>query len=103
MGNLPTEINILRKNCFMASPNLSDVNYFIPISKRHHIYFMFSCEGKLHKLLYPSSDITCSPRMFTKRFKLDFLKHLSKLGHEIIGNLDDSFCVKTLITFDNIR
>ena len=55
-------------------------------------YLLFRFEGKLYKYLVMSNGLTSAPRIFTKLLKPVF-SMLNKLGHNIMGYLDDSFII----------
>ena len=89
MDNLKTALAMVRKNCFMASIDLSDAYYSVPVAVSDQKYLMFQFEGKLYKFVCLPNGLTSAPRIFTKILKPIFAI-LYKEGHEIMGYLDDS-------------
>ena len=81
MENLSKALIMIRKNCYMISVDLADAT--------NHKY-LFSFKNKLYKFLCLPNGLTSAPGIFIKPLKSMF-SHFRKLGHEIMGYLDDSF------------
>ena len=90
MGNLKTALNMMRQNCFMASIDLSDAYYSVPVALTDQKYLLFKFEGQLYKFVCLPNGLSSAPRIFTKLLKPVF-SALHKQGHQILGYLDDSF------------
>ena len=88
MDNLKTALTMVRKNCFMASIDLSDAYYSVPVAASDQKY-LFQSERKLYKFICLPNGLTSAPRLFTKILKPVFAA-LHKEGHDIMGYLDDS-------------
>ena len=52
MDNLKTAINMMRQNCFMASTELSDAYYSVPVVLTDQKYLLFKFDGQLWKFVY---------------------------------------------------
>ena len=89
MDNLKTALTMVRKNCFMASIDLNDAYYSVPVAASDQKYRMFQFEGKLYKFVCLPNGLTSAPRLFTKILKPVFAA-LHKEGNDIMGYLDDS-------------
>ena len=90
MDNLKAALNMMRQNCFMASIDLSDAYYSVPVTLTDQKYLLFTFEGQLYKFVCLPNGLSSAPRIFTKLLKPVF-SALHKQGHEIMGYLDDSF------------
>ena len=90
MDNLKTALNMMRQNCFMASIDLSDAYYSVPMALTDQKYLIFKFEGQLYNFVCLPNGLSSAPRIFTKLLKPVF-SALHKQGHQITGYLDDSF------------
>ena len=45
MNTLNTALGMVRKNCYMASVDLADAHYFVPVAIVDQKYLMFQFEG----------------------------------------------------------
>ena len=89
MGNLKTALNMMRQNCFMASIDLSDAYYSVPVALTDQKYFEQLYEEQLYKFVCLPNGLSSARRIFTKLLKPVFHKQ----GHKIMGYLDDSFLI----------
>ena len=92
MDTLKTCINLMSRNCFMASLDLKDAYYSIPVSSQYQKYLKFMWGNKLYKFTVLPMGLACSPRLFTKIMKPVYA-HLRSIGHISSGYLDDTFLV----------
>jgi hypothetical protein len=69
MDTLLSAINLVRQNCYMASVDLRDAYYTIPISKDYQQYLRFLWEGKLYQYTCLPNGLSSAPRYFTKILK----------------------------------
>ena len=76
----------------MASVDLKDAYYSLPIHTSHQKYLKFVWMGQLYQFTVLPNGLSSGPRMFTKILKAPF-SHLRKLGHVIVGYLDDSLII----------
>ena len=60
-----TVVNMVKPNCFMASVDLKDAYYSVPIALEHQKYFKFSWEGQLYKFVCFPNGLDFCPRKFT--------------------------------------
>lgn len=90
MDTIHTCISLMEQDCYMASIDLRDAYYTIPVAKHHQKYLKFRWHGKLYKYTCMENGLACAPRIFTKILKVVF-SHLRKEGHISSGYLDDIF------------
>ena len=89
MESINNVINLLQPNVYMASIDLKDAFFSVPVYRDHQIYLKFN----FNKLL----QFTCMPngygpamRVFTKITKVPFSQLRSK-GHSSVVYVDDSY------------
>ena len=90
MDTLKSALNMTRKNCFMASIDLTDAYYSVKVANSSQNFFVFQFRGKFYKYLCLPNGLTSAPRIFTKILK-PVLSTLRKLGHNLMNYLDDIF------------
>lgn len=90
METLSVALNLLKKNCYMASVDLRDAYYSIPIAKEHQKLLRFTWRGKLYQYTVMPNGIACAPRYFTKLLKPAY-SNLRSRGHVCLGYIDDSY------------
>ena len=81
MDTLQSVISLTTPNCFMASVDLKDAYYSVPIAAAHQKYLKFTC--------FPNGFAFC-PRKFTKLMKPAYAV-LRQLGHINSPYIDDSY------------
>ena len=104
MDTLNTILNLMSDNCFMASVDLKDAYYSIPVAKEHRKYLRFIFEGQLYQFTCLPNGLSSCPRKFTKVLKPP-LSTLHKLGNISMAYLDDIYlqgktyeeCLKNVI------
>lgn len=74
----------------MASIDLKDAYYSIPIATSDRTDLKFSWKGKLYQFTCLPNGLSCWPRNFTKLFK-PALSHLNLRGHISSGYIDDLY------------
>ena len=79
----------MRQNCFMASIDLSDAYYSVPVELTDQKYFEQLYEEQLYKFVCLPNGLSSARRIFTKLLKPVFHKQ----GHKVMGYLDDSFLI----------
>ncbi|CAB4016914.1 Hypothetical predicted protein [Paramuricea clavata] len=89
MESIQSAIRLLTPNCFMASIDLKDAYYCVPIASFHHKYLKFEWNGSLYQFTCFPNGLACCPRKFTKLMKPVFC-YLRKLGHQSSPYIDDS-------------
>ena len=81
-------------HCFMASVDLKDAYYSIPVARCHRKYLRFVWKGHLLQFTCLPNGLSEAPRKFTKIMKPPF-SNLRKTGHENTAYLDDSWLMAT--------
>ena len=77
-------------DCYMASLDLKDAYYSIPVMKEHRKYLRFLFNGRLYQFTCLPNGLSSCPRKFTKTLK-PILTTLHKDGHIASGYLDDIY------------
>ena len=90
MDTLNVITKLVSKNCFMASVDLKDAYYSIPIAKAHRKYLRFQFKGQLYQYTCMPNGLSSCPRIFTKLLK-PALTQLHKKGHIIAAYLGDLY------------
>ena len=80
----------MRPCCFIASTDLRDAYYSVPIAEKHQTYLKFLWQGNLYQFTCWAQGPSSALGLFTKLMKPVF-SFLSELGHISSGYLDDSF------------
>ena len=80
----------MRPGCFMASIDLKDAYYSVPIHKDHQKYLKFQWRGKLYQYTCFPNGLAICPRKFTKLLKPVF-SNLRSIGHLSVIFIDDSY------------
>jgi len=104
MDTIHTCIDLMTKGCFMASLDLRDAYYSVPIHEAHQKFLKFHWEEKLYKFTCLPNGLACAPRIFTKLLKPVFAT-LREKGHVSSPYLDDSFLIAETYKdcVDNVR
>ncbi len=90
MDSLNTIVKLVDKNCFMASIDLKDTYYSIPIRKEDRKYLRFFWNGNFYQFTCLPNGLSSGPRKFTKILK-PALSSLHSKGHSVSGHLDDFY------------
>ena len=90
MDNIESCIHLMKPMCFMASIDLSDAYFSVPVDPSHQKYLKFLWKGRLYQFTCLAQGLSCAPRVFTKLLKPVY-SHLRLKGHVSSGYLDDSF------------
>ena len=90
MESVQTALHLMKKNWFVASIDLRDAYYSIPISQQHQKYLKFNWQGQLYQFTCLPNELACAPRIFTKILKPVYAT-LRQQGHMIFGYIDDSY------------
>ena len=92
MDNIHTSLKLITRDCWMASLDLKDAYYSVPVQPDSQTFLKFSYKGILFKfIVFPNGLCSC-PRKFTKLFK-PVLATLRLKPHIIIIYIDDLFLV----------
>ena len=81
---------MMRPGCFMASVDLKDAYYTVPIHASHQKYLKFCFDGALYKYTCLPNGLASAPRIFTKLLKPVYAT-LRSMGHLNSGYIDDSY------------
>ena len=90
MDTFLSAVNLVKQNCYMASVDLRDAYYTIPISAEFRKYLRFEWQGKLYQYTCLPNGLSSAPRYFTKILKPVYSSLRSK-GHLNVGYIDDSY------------
>ena len=94
MDTFRTALKLIRPGCFMASVDLKDAYYSIPIAEEDRKLLMFQWKGKHYQTEFTClpSGLSSAPRIFTKILKPVYAR-LRSIGHTCMGHIDDSLLV----------
>ena len=98
METLQHAIQLMTPGCYMASVDLKDAYYTIPVCKADRKFLRFFWRGKLFQFTCLPNGLAEAPRKFTKLLKAPFA-HLRARGHMNSAYIDDSCLVAR--TFEN--
>ena len=104
MDSLQAIIKLVTPNCFMASTDMKDAYYSIPVKNEDRKYLHFKWEDQFYEFSCLPDGLSCALCQFTKIRKLP-LAAFRKQGHISIAHLDDLYlqgrtyddCVKNVI------
>lgn len=88
MESLRAAINMMRKDCYLASVDLTDAYYSVRIREDDRKYFRFIFEGQKWQFTALVMGYSCSPRIWTKLMKPVFA-YLRSTGHSSVYFIDD--------------
>ena len=97
MDTLMTALTLISKGCFMASIDLKDAYYSVPIHSAYRKFLRFIWRGQLFEFNALPNGLAPGPRWFTKLLKPVFAL-LRKDGHTSTSFLDDSLLVASTKT-----
>lgn len=89
MDTLRTALKLIRPECFMASVDLKDVYYSIPIAEEDRKFLTFEWKGKQYQYTFLPNGLSSAQKIFTKIVKPVYA-HLCSIGHICMGHIDDS-------------
>ena len=92
MSTLQTAINLMSKDCFMATLDWKDAYYCVPIHKVHKKLLRFHFDNELYEFQALPNGLASGPRLFTKLTK-PFFSHLRKKGMVNSPYIDDCLLV----------
>eukprot|EP00794_Sanderia_malayensis_P014639 gene14639-16158_t len=90
MESLSNVLNVITPNAWMASVDLKDAFYSIPINPNHQKYFKFVWGGKFYQFLGMPNGYGPAMRVFTKILKPPF-SFLRQNGHIPVVFVDDTY------------
>jgi hypothetical protein len=74
----------------MATIDLKDAYYSIPMAPDHQKYLKFTWKGKLYQYTCLPNGLACAPRLFTKLLKPVY-SHLRQKGYISCAYIDDCY------------
>ena len=80
----------MKPGCFMASVDLKDAYYTVPIHPSHQKYLKFCFDGAFYQYTCLPNGLASAPRIFTKLLKPVYAT-LHSMGHLNSGYIDDSY------------
>ena len=89
MENIWSAIRLMKPGCYMASVDLKDAYYSVPICKDHQKFLKFEWKGVLYQFVCFPNGLALCPRKFTKLLKPVF-SILRQQGHISVAYTDDS-------------
>ena len=92
MDHLETATQMLFRGAWLASIDLSDAYYTLPIHPDFQRYICFQWAGRFFHYTCLPFGISCAPWIFTKTLKPIFAE-FHKEGHHGFGYIDDSFII----------
>ena len=114
MESIFNAIQLMKPGCYMASVDLKDAYYSVPIYTKHQKYLKFSWNGILYKFTCFPNGLALAPRKFTKLLKPVY-SSLRQKGHISSPYIDDSILmgdnfsecaanvIDTVQTLDNLN
>jgi hypothetical protein len=95
METLHSIVKLMRPNCFMASLDLSDAYYSVPVAPEHQLYLCFPWVNQagvrsIYAYTCLPNGLTSAPRDFTKLLKPPLAK-LRLEGVTIAAYIDDTY------------
>ena len=92
MDNIFTAVSLLSEGDFMASVDLRDAYYTVPIHTESRKYLRFVWQGQLWQFKTLPNGLSSAPRLFTKLLKPVFAC-LRQSKHKVVGYLDDTIII----------
>ena len=90
MDTLWTVVRMMKPNCYMASIDIKDAYYSVPVADSDQKYLKFEWHDTLYKFSCFPNGLALCPRKFTKLLKPVYC-YLRKNGHLSSGYIDDSY------------
>ena len=92
MECLNQALDLIPQGSYMASIDLKDAYYSVPIAQQYRKYLKFAFDGKLYCFTCLPNGLSPAPRIFTKLLKPVF-SSLRKVGHVSTVYIDDSLLI----------
>ena len=90
MESLQSVLKVMKQGCLMASVDLKDAYYSVPLANDQRKFTRFIWNGELFQYTCLVMGLACSPRKFTKLMKPVF-SDLRKYGFINVPYIDDIF------------
>ena len=85
MDTIQTALKLLRPGCFMASVDLKDTYYSVPVAEEDTKYLKFQWEDIYFQFTCLPNGLACAPRLFTKLLKPVYTHMYSVPGSYLYG------------------
>ena len=95
MDNRQMAGRLMTRNCYMASIDIKQAYYMVPIAREHRKFLKFWWRGTLFQFTVLPNGLACAPRLFTKLLKPVY-STLRNEGVHVVGYIDDSFIAAKL-------
>ena len=92
MDNRQMAARLMTLGCYMASIDIQQAYYMVPVAREQRKFLRFFWEGSLFQFAVLPNGLACAPRLFTKLLKPVYAT-LRRRGVKIVGYIDDSFIV----------
>ena len=92
METFEKALTMISQGNFLASMDIKDAYYCVPIHTDDRKYLRFLWEGQLLQLTCVPNGLSCGPRKYTKMMKPVYA-FLRSQGHTISGYIDDTLIV----------
>ena len=92
METSKSAINFLGRNHWMASIDLKDVYYSIPVHQIDRYYLRFVWQDQKYQFNYLPNGLATAPRVFAKMLK-PIYSNLRKIGFSNVAYIDDSLLI----------
>ena len=92
MDTFRTALKLIQPGCFIASVDLKDAYYSIPIAEEDRKLLMFQWKGKYYQFTCLPNGLSSAPRIFIKILKPVYAR-LCSIGHTCMEHIDDSLLV----------
>ena len=90
MDTLCSVVSLMRPNCFMATIDLKDAYYSVPVCVKHQKFLKFQWKGNYYQFTCFPDGLCCCPRKLTKLIK-PIHSSLRLQGHIVAGYIDDNY------------
>ena len=90
MESLRSVTDMMTPNCYMASIDIKDAYYTVPIALEHQKYLRFAWWDTLYQYTCLPNGLSSAPQIFTKIMKPVF-QTLRKQGHMSSSYIDDCY------------
>lgn len=90
MESLQSAVRLMKPGCYMASVDLKDAYYSVPIHQSHQKFLKFSWRGKFFQFTCLPNGLPSAPRCFTKILKPVYAT-LRIAGHYNVGYINDQY------------
>ena len=92
METIDSAIYLLERTCFMASIDLKDACFSVPIAKEHRKYLRFQWRDRLYQFCVLPFGLASAPRVFTKVLE-PMIVHLRSHGYMSCNYIDDALLI----------